>query len=64
MKQGGIRYDITWKNDKKHGTGKKIDAGGKETEVYFLNGIESGMKKKTEIKGRDITLLAKLFTKS
>ena len=28
MKQDGIRYDITWKNDKKHGNGKRIDSNG------------------------------------
>ena len=44
IKQEGIRYDITWKNDKKHGNGKRIDESGNEREVYFLNGVESGVK--------------------
>ena len=41
IRQEGVRYDITWKNDKKHGKGKRIDNDG-ETEVYFLNGVEPG----------------------
>ncbi len=28
MRQDGIRYDITWKNDKKNGKGKRFDASG------------------------------------
>ena len=30
VKQDGVRYDITWKNDKKHGNGKRIDENGIE----------------------------------
>ena len=42
--QDGIRYEIVWKNDKKHGKGKVIDKSGIETEIYYLNGVEAQTK--------------------
>lgn len=42
--QDGIRYEIGWKNDKKHGKGKVIDKSGIETEIYYLNGVEAQTK--------------------
>lgn len=44
MTEDGVRYEITWKNDKKNGAGKRIEKTGEEIEVYYLNGIESTAK--------------------
>ena len=39
LTEDGVRYEITWKNDKKNGAGKRIEKNGEEIEVYYLNGI-------------------------
>lgn len=40
----GVRFEITWANDKMHGAGKKIEKNGEEVEVYYLNGVQSKSK--------------------
>lgn len=66
INQDGVRFDITWKNDKKNGKGKKLDQYG-ETQVYFLNGVESlvkgGAVNPAEGQKRDVNFLAKMFGK-
>lgn len=44
MTKDGVRYEITWKNDKMNGAGKRIEKNGEEVEVYYLNGLESKAK--------------------
>lgn len=39
--QDEVRYEITWKNDKKHGAGKKVDRHGNQFDIYYLNGVET-----------------------
>lgn len=56
-----VRYEITWKNDKMNGGGKKILKNGEEVEVYYLNGIESKSKSSKASLGLNLRELTKKF---
>lgn len=57
----GARWEVRWKNDKKHGAGKVIEKGGEEREVYFLNGVESMSRGAKASPAFDIKELSKKF---
>jgi hypothetical protein len=56
-----VRIEITWKNDKMNGGGKKILKNGEEVEVYYLNGIESKSKSSKTSLGLNLRELTKKF---
>ena len=60
--EDGKRWEINWKNDKKHGQGKLIHKDGEETEIYYLNGVESQAKIGKIPPAFDIRELSKRFT--
>ena len=62
LMQDGVRWEINWKNDKKHGSGKRIDKNGEESEIYFLNGVESQGKVGKTNPSFDIKELSKKFS--
>ena len=61
MTKDGIRFEITWFNDKMHGSGKKIELNGEEVEVYYLNGIQSKAKSSKTNVGMNLRELTKRF---